>query len=226
MINLYSWGTPNGRKITIMLEELELDYILHPINITGDDQFEAEFLAISPNNKIPAIIDSDNGQTLFESGAIMMYLAEKTGKLMPDKPKARWATIEWLMFQMGGVGPMMGQANIFFRYFPEKIPAAIDRYQNECRRLFEVLDLQLSKHQWLAGEYSIADIANWCWVRTHNWSGVSIEGLDNLDRWKNEMYNKPGMKEGIKVPVSVENLLKDKKKAANFIKNTAKIVKK
>ena len=130
------------------------------------------------------------------------------------------------MFQMGGVGPMMGQANVFFRYFPEKIPSAIDRYQNETRRLFEVLDKHLSKHEWLAGQYSIADIANWCWVRTHNWSGVSIEGLHNLDRWKNDMYNKPGMKEGIKVPVKVDNLLKDKKKAAEFAKNSSKIVKK
>ena len=121
---------------------------------------------------------------------------------------------------------MMGQANVFFRYFPEKIPAAIDRYQNECRRLFEVLDNHLSKNEWLADDYSIADIANWCWVRTHNWSGVSIDGLDNLERWKNEMYKKPGMKEGIKVPIKVENLLKDKKKATDFAKNTSKIVNK
>ena len=135
-------------------------------------------------------------------------------------------TLEWLMFQMGGVGPMMGHANVFFRYFPEKIKPAIDRYQNETRRLFEVLDKHLSKNEWLAGDYSIADIANWCWVRTHNWSGVNIDGLNNLERWKNAMYDQPGMKAGIKVPIPVENLLKDKDKEKEFIKNSSKIVKK
>ena len=227
MIELYTSPTPNGHKVSCTLEAMGLTYSTHTINLTNGDQHKKGFLKISPNGRIPAIIDkSNNNLHIFESGAIMIYLAEKTGQLISNNPLKKAKVLEWLMFQMGGIGPMMGQANVFFRYFPEKIPAAIDRYQNECRRLFEVLDLQLSKHQWLAGEYSIADIANWCWVRTHNWSGVSIEGLDNLDRWKNEMYNKPGMKEGIKVPVSVENLLKDKKKAANFIKNTAKIVKK
>ena len=156
----------------------------------------------------------------------MIYLAEKTGQLMSNDPLKKAKVLEWLMFQMGGIGPMMGQANVFFRYFPEKIPAAIDRYQNETRRLFEVLDNHLSKSEWLADQYSIADIANWCWVRTHNWSGVSISGLPSLERWKNDMYNKPGMKEGIKVPVKVDNLLNDKKKAAEFVKNSSKIVKK
>jgi glutathione S-transferase len=127
---------------------------------------------------------------------------------------------------MGGIGPMMGQANVFFRYFPEKIQPAIDRYQNESRRLFEVLDKHLANNEWLAGDYSIADIANWCWVRTHNWSGVDIDGLENLDRWKNDMYEQPGMKKGIKVPLPVENLLKDKKKQNEFIKNSSKIIKK
>ena len=130
------------------------------------------------------------------------------------------------MFQMGGIGPMMGQANVFFRYFPEKINAAIDRYQNETRRLFEVLDKRLGKNQWLADDYSIADIANWCWVRTHNWSGVATDGLVNLERWKNEMYDQPGMKKGIKVPVDVENLLKDADKAKEFAKEAEKMVKK
>ena len=128
------------------------------------------------------------------------------------------------MFQMGHIGPMMGQANVFFRYFPKKLKPAIDRYQNECRRLFEVLDINLKDNEWIAGEYSIADIANWCWVRTHNWSGVSIDGLDNLDRWKNAMYDQPGMKKGIKVPVPVENILEDAEKADEFSKNTQGIV--
>ena len=155
----------------------------------------------------------------------MIYLAEKTGLLMSNDPLKKAKVLEWLMFQMGGVGPMMGQANVFFRYFPEKLQPAIDRYQNESRRLFEVLDKHLSDHEWLAGEYSIADIANWCWVRTHNWSGVSTDGLNNLDRWKNAMYDQPGMKKGIKVPVPIENLLKDKEKQKEFIKNSGKIVK-
>jgi len=227
MIELYTSPTPNGHKVSCTLEALELDYDTHIINLTDGDQNKPEFLKISPNGRIPAIIDkSNNDLHIFESGAIMIYLAEKTNKLIPKNPSKKAKVLEWLMFQMGGVGPMMGQANVFFRYFPEKIQPAIDRYQNECRRLFEVLDTHLSNNEWLAGDYSIADIANWCWVRTHNWSGVSIDGLDDLDRWKNMMYDQPGMKKGIKVPIPVENLLKDKNKAAEFIKNSSKIVKK
>ena len=227
MIELYTSPTPNGHKVSCTLEALELDYDTHIINLTDGDQNKPEFLKISPNGRIPAIIDkSNNDLHIFESGAIMIYLAEKTNKLIPKNPSKKAKVLEWLMFQMGGVGPMMGQANVFFRYFPEKIQPAIDRYQNECRRLFEVLDKHLSNNDWLADDYSIADIANWCWVRTHNWSGVSIDGLDNLDRWKNMMYDQPGMKKGIKVPIPVENLLKDKNKAAEFIKNSSKIVKK
>tara|TARA_X000000368_G_C23045948_1_gene719118 strand:- start:1415 stop:2098 length:684 start_codon:yes stop_codon:yes gene_type:complete len=227
MIELYTSPTPNGHKVSCTLEALELDYDTYIINLTDGDQNKPEFLKISPNGRIPAIIDkSNNDLHIFESGAIMIYLAEKTNKLIPKNPSKKAKVLEWLMFQMGGVGPMMGQANVFFRYFPEKIQPAIDRYQNECRRLFEVLDTHLSNNEWLAGDYSIADIANWCWVRTHNWSGVSIDGLDHLDRWKNMMYDQPGMKKGIKVPIPVENLLKDKNKAAEFIKNSSKIVKK
>ena len=227
MIELYTSPTPNGHKVSCTLEALELDYDTHIINLTDGDQNKPEFLKISPNGRIPAIIDkSNNDLHIFESGAIMIYLAEKTNKLIPKNPSKKAKVLEWLMFQMGGVGPMMGQANVFFRYFPEKIQPAIDRYQNECRRLFEVLDKHLSNNDWLADDYSIADIANWCWVRTHNWSGVSIDGLDHLDRWKNMMYDQPGMKKGIKVPIPVENLLKDKNKAAEFIKNSSKIVKK
>ena len=227
MIDLYTASTPNGWKVSITLEELNIPYNIIPIDLIKGEQKESSFLKINPNGRIPAIVDrGENDLAVFESGAIMIYLAEKTNKLIPKNPSKKAKVLEWLMFQMGGVGPMMGQANVFFRYFPEKIQPAIDRYQNECRRLFEVLDKHLSNNDWLAGDYSIADIANWCWVRTHNWSGVSIDGLDHLDRWKNMMYDQPGMKKGIKVPIPVENLLKDKNKAAEFIKNSSKIVKK
>ena len=171
MIDLYTSPTPNGHKVSCTLEAMGLTYNVHSINLMKGDQNKPKFLKISPNGRIPAIIDrSNNDLHIFESGAIMIYLAEKTGQLMSKDPIKKAKVLEWLMFQMGGVGPMMGQANVFFRYFPEKIPSAIDRYQNETRRLFEVLDKHLSKHEWLAGQYSIADIANWCWVRTHNCS--------------------------------------------------------
>jgi glutathione S-transferase len=156
----------------------------------------------------------------------MIYLAEKAGKLISKDPLKKAKVLEWLMFQMGGLGPMMGQANVFFRYFPEKIQPAIDRYQNEGRRLFEVLDTHLKDHEWLAGEFSIADIANWCWVRTHKWSGINVEGLDNLDRWIKAMYEQPGMVKGIEVPVKIESMLDDEEKAKEFAKNAEKMVKK
>ena len=204
-----------------------MPYEAHAINLAEGEQFKSDFLKISPNGRIPAIVDTDNDDlSIFESGAIMLYLAEKAGKLIPNDVKGRAKVVEWLMFQMGGIGPMMGQANVFFRYFPEKIQPAIDRYQNESRRLFEVLDKQLSTNEWIAGEYSIADIANWCWVRTHNWSGVSIEGLEHLDNWKNKMYEQPGMLKGIKVPVDRESILKNDEDKKEFIKNAQKMVKK
>jgi glutathione S-transferase len=155
----------------------------------------------------------------------MIYLAEKAGRLLPTESKARAKVMAWLMFQMGGIGPMMGQANVFFRYFPEKIPAAIDRYQNECRRLFEVLDRRLSESEWLGDDYSIADIANWCWVRTYKWSGVSRDGLENLDRWLNAMKVKPGLQKGITIPVESKNLLKDEDSAKQFAEDARGIVK-
>ena len=227
MIDLYTSPTPNGHKVSCTLEAMNLEYTPHLVNLSKGEQHKPDFLKISPNGRIPAIIDKDNNNLhMFESGAIMIYLAEKTDMLMSKDPNKKAKTLEWLMFQMGGIGPMMGQANVFFRYFPEKIQPAIDRYQNESRRLFEVLDNHLANNEWLAGDYSIADIANWCWVRTHNWSGVDIDGLENLDRWKNDMYEQPGMKKGIKVPLPVENLLKDKKKQNEFIKNSSKIIKK
>ena len=225
MINLYTSPTPNGHKISCTLEALEIPYKAHAINLMEGEQLTKNFLQISPNGRIPAIVDTDNNLSIFESGAILIYLADKKGELIPTSTKERSNVIQWLMFQMSGIGPMMGQANVFFRYMPEKIPTAIDRYQNECRRLFKVLDKQLSKQNWIAGDYSIADIANWCWVRTYKWSGVNVEGLDNLMSWSKRMYEQPGMLKGIEVPFKVENLLK-KENAEKFIKESNKIIQK
>ena len=227
MIDFYTAPTPNGHKVSCTLEAMELEYVTHVVNLMENEQKKPEFLAISPNGRIPAIVDRDaDNLPIFESGAIMIYLAEKTGKLMPTDLDEKAKVLEWVMFQMGGVGPMMGQANVFFRYFPEKIQPAIDRYQNEGRRLFEVLDDHLAKQEWLAKDYSIADIANWCWVRTYKWSGISIEGLDHLQRWMKAMYDQPGMSAGLSVPMKVESLLDDDKKAKEFAKNAEKMVKK
>jgi GSH-dependent disulfide-bond oxidoreductase len=203
MIDLYSAATPNGHKISIALEELVLPYRLHVLDLGKGEQKEPWFTAINPNGRIPAIIDRANGDfAVFESGAILVYLAEQTGRLMPHDAKGRSLVMQWLMFQMGGVGPMMGQANVFYRYFPEKIQPAIDRYQGECRRLFKVLDSHLAGHEYLAGEYSIADIANWAWVRTHRWSGVETEGLPHLQRWIRQIRARPAVQRGIEQPPS------------------------
>jgi len=227
MIDFYTAPTPNGHKVSCTLEAMKLKYETHVVNLMENEQKKPEFLAISPNGRIPAIVDRDaDNLPIFESGAIMIYLAEKTGKLMPTDLDEKAKVLEWVMFQMGGIGPMMGQANVFFRYFPEKIQPAIDRYQNEGRRLFEVLDDHLATQEWLAKDYSIADIANWCWVRTHKWSGISIEGLDHLQRWMKAMYDQPGMSAGLSVPMKVESLLDDDKKAKEFAKNAEKMVKK
>jgi glutathione S-transferase len=201
MIDLYTARTPNGHKVSIALEELSLPYQAHKIDLRSGAQKEPWFLKINPNGRIPAIVDRDAGDfPLFESGAILIYLAEKTRLLLPPDGKARATTLAWLMFQMAGVGPMMGQANVFTRYFPEKLPGAISRYQNESRRLFEVLDRRLAEVEWLAGDYSIADIATWPWVRTHAWSGVSIDGLAHLQRWADAMAARPACQRGILVP--------------------------
>jgi GST-like protein len=200
MIELYTAATPNGHKVSVALEELGLRYEVSSLDLATNQQKEPWFLQINPNGRIPAIVDRGAGLTLFESGAILIYLAEKTGKLMPTDPAGRYTTLQWLMFQMGGIGPMMGQANVFSRYAPEKIPYAIERYQRESRRLFEVLDGALAKREYLAGEYSIADIANWCWVRTHKWSGISIEGLDNLSAWLDRINARPAARRGVEVP--------------------------
>ena len=203
MIDLYTAATPNGHKVSIALEELGLPYSLRVLELSANEQKEPWFLAINPNGRIPAIVDHDEGDfAVFESGAILIYLAEKSGRLMPQDAKGRSRVLQWLMFQMGGIGPMMGQANVFYRYFPEKIQPAIDRYQGEVRRLFRVLDGHLAKHEYLAGDYSIADIANWAWVRTHNWSGVAIDDLPNLARWRDRIRARPAVQRGIEMPPS------------------------
>lgn len=198
MLELYTASTPNGWKVSVTLEELGLEYQLHKIILQDQQQKEAGYVAINPNGRIPTLVD--DGFAVFESGAIMIYLAEKTGRLMPTDVKGRSEVIQWLMFQMSGIGPMMGQANVFFRTMEEKIPTAISRYQNESRRLFEVLDRQLDHSEWLAKNFSIADIANWCWVRLYFWSGVSLDGLDNLQRWLEAMEARPACQKGIAVP--------------------------
>ena len=201
MIDLYTWNTPNGYKVSVTLEELGLPYTVHPIDISSGVQKQPDFLKINPNGRIPAIVDREAGDfPIFESGAIMLYLAEKTGKLMPTDAKGRSRVVQWLMFQMSGVGPMQGQANVFFRYFPEKLQPAIDRYQNETRRLYTVLDTQLSRSEYLAGDYSIADIANWAWVRIHDWAGVSVDGLPHVQRWLAAIEQRPAAQKGLTVP--------------------------
>ena len=200
-IDLYTWATPNGWKASATLEELGLPYNLKPIDITTGIQKEAAYTEVNPNGRIPAIVDHDeDGLAVFESGAIMIYLAEKTGRLMPADVKGRSEVIQWLMFQMGGLGPMQGQANVFHRYLDEKIPTAIERYQNETRRLYGVLDARLADNEFLAGDYSIADIANWGWARIHNWAGVSIDEFENLKRWLNVLENRPALARGAAVP--------------------------
>ncbi len=184
MIELFTAATPNGWKASITLEELAIPYKVRRIDFDKREQKEPWYLKINPNGRIPAIVDHDNGGfAVFESGALMIYLAEKAGKLLPTDVKGRSLVIQWLMFQMGGIGPMMGQANVFYRYAPERIPYAIERYQREVRRLFEVLDTRLAEDEFLAGDYSIADIANWSWVRGYKWSGVTLDGLTHLTRW-------------------------------------------
>jgi len=221
MIDLYTSPTPNGWKASIALEELELPYTVHPIALQNLEQKEDWYLKINPNGRIPTIVDRDNDDfAVFESGAILIYLAEKTGKLMPRDVKGRSLVIQWLMFQMGGIGPMMGQANVFFRYAPEKIPFAIDRYQRECRRLFEVLDKQLGTHPYLAGDYSIADIATWSWVHTYPWSGVEIDGLDHLKRWLDGVAERPAVQRGRLIPQATER----GNQAQNIVESARKIL--
>jgi GST-like protein len=216
-IDLYTASTPNGWKVSVLLEELGMPYTVHPISLSKGDQKTPEFLRLNPNGRIPAIVDRSNGDfAIFESGAIMLYLARRAGKLLPKDEKGESRVTQWLMFQMAGIGPMMGQANVFYRYFPEKLPAAIARYHNECRRLFEVIEGQLQGRQYLCDEYSIADIANWCWMRIHEWSGVNIEGLVNVQAWLARLEARPACQRGIVVPEPL--VLKTGKEAEELIK--------
>jgi len=217
MIDLYYWPTPNGHKITIALEEMGLDYTIKPVNIGKGEQFDPAFLAFSPNNRMPAIIDHDTGgepQSVFESGAILLYLADKTGKLIPHDTRGRTAVYEWLMWQMGGLGPMLGQAHHFNFYAPERIPYAMDRYSKEANRLYGVMERQLDKTSWLAGNaYSIADIAAYPWTRTYERQGVAIEDYPNVMRWRQAMGERPqvqaGMKAGAELREDLSNLSAD-----------------
>jgi GSH-dependent disulfide-bond oxidoreductase len=203
MIDLYSWPTPNGHKIHIMLEETGVPYKVHGIDIGAGAQFDPAFLKISPNNRIPAIVDSEGpgGKpiSVFESGAILIYLAEKTGKFMPRDARARYAVLEWLMFQMGGIGPMFGQANHFRAYAPEKIPYAIDRYTNEAKRLYGVLDRRLADYDYVAGDYSIADMAIFPWMRYGDRRGVNVDDFPNVKRWFDAIDARPAVKRGVEV---------------------------
>jgi len=217
-IELFTAATPNGIKASIALEELEMPYTVHAIDLGGRVQKEDWFLAINPNGRIPAIIDHDNDDfAVFESGAILIYLARKAGRLLGEGADNESLVMQWLMFQMGGLGPMMGQANVFFRYAEEKIPYAIDRYQRETRRLLEVLDRRLGEVEYLAGDYSIADIANWSWARSHEWSGVSIYGLGHLDRWLQAIAARPAVQRGQAVPDSSATPEEKSKRAEQVI---------
>ena len=228
MIDLYTASTPNGWKVSITLEELSMPYKVKEIDLIKGDQRKKSFLKINPNGRIPAIIDrEENNLAIFESGAIMIYLAEKTGKLLPSDPAKKSEVLQWLMFQMGGIGPMMGQANVFYRYFPEKLQSVIDRYQNESKRLFTVIDKHLESNQYLAQDFSIADIANWSWIRIHKWSGVEIEDLPNLKRWMDEINLRPACIKGVQIPRALE-LPDDEnsEKIKEFEKNAKKILQK
>jgi GST-like protein len=209
----------------VTLEELNIPYTVHAINLSTQAQKEPWFLELNPNGRIPVIVDSDNDNfAVFETGAIMIYLAEQTGRLLPTDVKGRSLVMQWLMLQIGSIGPMMGQANVFHRYMPEKIQPAIDRYQNESRRLLEVLDRRLAESEWLADDYSIADIANWCWVRTYKWSGVSADGLPNLKRWRDALRERPTCQRGVEVPQALANMEKDREAADEFSKNARTIL--
>jgi len=215
VIDLYTAPTPNGFKVSIALEELGLPYRVQVVDLRRGDQFEPDFLRISPNNKIPAIVDGE--QPLFESGAILVYLAEKTGRLLARSGPARWAALEWLFFQVGGVGPMLGQVHHFRSYAPEKIPYAIDRYTNEAKRLYGVVDKRLSQARYLAGdEYSIADIANLPWLLGHERQGIDIAEYPHLRRWLDELEARPAVQKGLSVPPRSDAPMDDKAREMLF----------
>ncbi len=221
MIDVYSWATPNGHKVHIMLEECGLPYRAHPIRIGAGDQFKPEFLKISPNNKIPAIVDpkGPDGKpiSLFESGAILLYLASKTGKFLPDDVRGKYEALQWLMFQMGGVGPMLGQAHHFRIYAPHRVEYAIERYTNEAKRLYGVIDTQLSKHAYLSGDtYTIADIATFPWLRSWENQGIQLEDYPNVKRWFDEIAARPAVQRGVEVLAKDRTPVNDKEREVLF----------
>lgn len=208
MIDLYTAGTPNGFKVSIMLEETKLPYQAHLINIRQDEQFKPEFLKINPNNKIPAIIDQEGPDgkplALFESGAILYYLGQKTGEFLPKGLRQSALVMQWLMFQMSGIGPMLGQLHHFLRFAPEKIPYAIDRYSKEAKRLYAVLDKQLAQHEYLADTYSIADIATFPWISYHEWQQIDLNAYPQIKRWHSAIAARPAVQRGLNVPAAAK----------------------
>jgi len=206
MIDFYTWTTPNGRKVSIMLEELGLPYTTHTINIVEGEQMAPDFLKIAPNNKIPAIVDNDNGMTLMESGAILMYLAEKTGKFLPTDADARWHTIEWLMWQMGGPGPFLGQVHHFVKYNKGKSAYAEERYLTEARRLYGVLDRRLADHEYIVDDYSIADIAVWPWISRFDWQTLNLNDYPSVKRWYLDIAARPAVQTGFHIPKKVQEI--------------------
>ncbi len=206
MIDLYTWSTPNGRKVSIMLEEVGLPYRPHPVDIASDRRFDADFLKISPNNKIPAIADRETGITLMESGAILLYLARKSGRLMPSEEAAHWTAVQWLMWQMSGAGPMLGAAQHFRHFNPGRAPYAEEVYAVESDRLHNVLDRRLAGAEYVAGEYSIADIALWPWIARYDWQGIDLTAFPNVRRWYEAIAMRPAVRRGYHVPRKVEDI--------------------
>ncbi|TXH03331.1 MAG: glutathione S-transferase [Nevskiaceae bacterium] len=205
MYTLYTAPTPNGHKASIMLEELGVPYRVQPVNIGTGEQKRPEYVTLNPNGRIPTLVDHGNADfAIFESGAILLYLAEKHGRLIPMDARGRSTVVQWLMFQMSGVGPMQGQANVFFRYWPEKYQPGIDRYQKETRRLYEILDRRLEGRDYLCDDYSIADIATYPWVKIHSWAGVEVEGLPHLQAWMQRLRERPAVQRGLAVPGKVD----------------------
>jgi GSH-dependent disulfide-bond oxidoreductase len=217
-ITLYTAGTPNGHKASILLEELGVPYDVVHIQLMKGDQRKPEYVKLNPNARIPTIVDHENGDfAVFESGAILIYLAEKYGKFLPKDVKGRSTVIQWVMFQMGGIGPMQGQANVFFRYLPEKIQIAIDRYQHETKRLYRVIEQRLEGRDYICDDYSIADIACWPWMKIHKWAGVEIDDLPNVQAWLQRVGERPAVQRGVAVPA--ENA-----KAEDIVKAAQQIV--